>query len=202
MNLTENKEGKYLYKYVPFNQYSLQLLINKEFWLGSPDLLNDPFEGDFIIGNYQEYFNQECINILLDWIVNCKHSEIVFDLSYFGIMKDVNVFLNALYAYLNYNYISNNFGTTSFSMNCDSLLMWSHYADSHKGFVIVFDRNAIDSSITDEMTSIKDVDYDGLPKVKLVIDNNKISITEDEFLLVKKLPIWEKEKEVRIITKR
>jgi hypothetical protein len=34
-------------------------------------------------------------------------------------------------------------GIISLSARCDSLLMWSHYADSHRGFCLGFDREAI-----------------------------------------------------------
>ncbi|MFH0926009.1 MAG: DUF2971 domain-containing protein [bacterium] len=36
-----------LYKYVPYNQYSLAILINKEIWFPKANSLNDPFEFQF-----------------------------------------------------------------------------------------------------------------------------------------------------------
>jgi hypothetical protein len=36
-----------------------------------------------------------------------------------------------------------NFGIASFSERCDSLLMWAHYADSHKGICLVYDVKAL-----------------------------------------------------------
>lgn len=199
MNLTDNKEGKYLYKYVPFNQYSLQLLINSKFWLGAPDLLNDPFEGDFVIDNYKEFINELCVNILHNWNKRRKWSTRDNELIANEMINNESYFLSVLYDYLNFHYINNSYGTTSFSTECESLKMWSHYADSHKGFVIVFDYNILKTSIFD--ATISKVTYGELPKVKISITNNNITITDDAGLLFRKPPEWESEKEVRIVRK-
>ena len=38
-------------------------------------------------------------------------------------------------------YLINNIGIFSLSKVPDNILMWSHYADSHKGIVLEFDSN-------------------------------------------------------------
>lgn len=198
MDITTNEEGRFLYKYLPFNQNSLQLLIDQNLWLGAPDLLNDPFEGDFIIENQNKYHTKEFIKILLKIDKRSRYDEIIYDSNIERLMLCEEKFYDRLYDYLN-AYIKKSFGTTSFSKDCRSLRMWSHYADSHKGFVIVFDRNKLESATLKDGAKLIDVDYSGLPTVKLRYDENSIKLEETRSLLISKLPEWEAEKEVRII---
>jgi len=199
MDLTNNKDGRFLYKYLPFNQYSIQLIIHQEFWLGPPDLLNDPFEGDFIIKNLKELHNEEFVKILLKLTKSEKYSN-PFDYDFRKTMEQYNVFENRLYEYLN-NSVKKTFGTTSFSMNCNSLKMWSHYADSHKGFIIVFDRDILKATIQNKDAILIEVTYNGLPNVELTYTSNSIDFKNDASLLKSKLPEWSTEDEFRLIKK-
>lgn len=195
MKLTNNPEGKYLYKFVPFNQYSLQILINNQLWLSPPDLLNDPFEGDFIVENFESIRNKKVVKIITG--LNDNYGKFIN--SFLSNVKSNRFkFEEHLYEYLN-SKIKNKFGTSSFSKTCKSLKMWSHYADSHKGFVIIFDRNILEEGITNSVTKMVDVEYGELPAVQLLHDNNDVDILNDEFLLVKKLKEWKNEQEVRVI---
>lgn len=200
VDFIHNREGKYLFKYLPFNQNALKLLINQEFWLGPPDLLNDPFEGDFIIENYKELQNEEFKKILIALLKNIGYEEIFDLVKSDDLFNTKGEFLKMLYWYLN-GYIKNRFGTTSFSKKCNSLRMWSHYADSHKGFVIIFDRELLEATVLDGITKMIDVEYNGLPDIKLAYRTNNITIENDKYILTKKLKEWKYEKEVRIIRK-
>lgn len=193
MDLTKNSDGKYLYKFLPFNQYSLQILINNKFWIGPPDLLNDPFEGDFIIKNLEQLHNESCIRTLLQ-LTKGKD----FEDDYNNMMNDSNAFSTKLYEYIN-KLISSNYGSTSFSKNCDNLQMWSHYADSHKGFIIIFDREILECTIVDGITKIIDVEYTGLPEIFIEHQSNNLIIKHYGKILTKKLSDWSMEDEVRVI---
>lgn len=195
MDLIENSAGKYLYKYLPFSQYSLQILINNKFWIGPPDLLNDPFEGDFIIKNYKRLHNESCVRALL---ILTKSNDL--DEDFKVMINDKNSFLKKLYEYIN-NEIKNNYGSTSFSKNCENLKMWSHYADSHKGFIIIFDREMLESIIVDGATKIIDIEYTGLPEIFVEHQSNNFIIRDYGKMLTKKLSDWNNEDEVRIIMK-
>lgn len=195
MDLTNNADGKYLCKYLPFNQYSLQILINNKFWIGPPDLLNDPFEGDFIIKNLEQLHNESCIRTLLQ-LTKSKD----FEDDYNKMMNDSNAFTTKLYEHIN-KQITSNYGSTSFSKNCDNLRMWSHYADSHKGFIIVFDREILECTIADGITKIIDVEYTGLPEIFIEHKSNNFFIRDYGKMLTKKLSDWSMEDEVRIIRK-
>ena len=201
MNLTENEEKLFLYKYLPFNQYSLQLIINHEFWLSSPNFLNDPFEGDFIINNYKELHNEKTIELLLN---KYDKKEPLDKISYYRnypkMLNDEAFFLNQLREYTS-NSLKMEFGTTSFSNNCNSLKMWSHYADSHKGFILIFDRNKIAVENQPHHVQLIEVKYNSLARINLTINEDKIIISKDEDILRYKLPEWSDEEEIRIIRK-
>jgi hypothetical protein len=107
-------------------------------------------------------------------------------------------FKKKLYEYVN-NTFKNNYGSTSFSKNCDNLKMWSHYADSHKGFIIIFDRELLKSTIEDGATKIIEVEYIGLPEIFVEHQSNTFIVRDYGKMLTKKLRDWKNEDEVRII---
>jgi hypothetical protein len=199
MNITNNKEGNFLYKYVPYNQYSLQMLINQELWLGPPDMLNDPFEGDFTISNFEDLFSKNAIKIVLNHCIKGISSNDIKLLRFQELQKDRKLFSDYLYEYLN-SEIKKGYGATSFSTRCHSMRMWSYYADSHKGFIAVFDRKKLVEEIKYKKDfRLIDIAYNKLPEVELGIDNDKIYIINKQPLMTSKLPVWRPEKEVRLI---
>jgi hypothetical protein len=199
MNLTENIEGKYLYKYLPFNLYSIQNLLHHEFWLSQPDLLNDPFEGDFIIGNFDEIYTEEFLKVLFNLSESTEYSRYA-NKKLKEILDNRNIFSIRLFDFLS-NYITKNYGTTSFSKNCTLLKMWSHYSDSHKGFIIIYDKKKIEESISNKNLKLIDVTYNGLPELKLDFNSKKIFFKDDRLLLTGKFNEWSSEEEVRLIKK-
>ncbi|WP_410877864.1 DUF2971 domain-containing protein [Myroides sp. DW712] len=77
----------------------------------------------------------------------------------------------------------------SLSKTSDNQLMWSHYANGHKGV-------AIGVKVTDKAPSvlIKDINYSGLATLKEQ-DYTSQSVID---ILSRKLEIWDYEKEVRV----
>ncbi len=71
----------------------------------------------------------------------------------------------------------NNTRIICFSELYDSMLMWSHYADQHKGFALIYDKESIESAnaytINDELIVKKPL----LLPVKYV--KNQVNLTED-----------------------
>lgn len=87
-------------------------------------------------------------------------------------------------------------GMLCLSENPDSLLMWAHYADSHRGYVIQFDteHKFFDQRITsgDLLRSLKKVNYKNDRPSTLIYD-----MTDVDYLLTKGLE-WEYEAEWRM----
>lgn len=98
------------YRYQPINKLSLMNLSKKMNWVADPFLFNDPFE-----------FTSKSIHFFDEYgqltKLNEKHQE----------MRQI--LLDQI----------NSYGVISYSRNEKNHLMWSHYADHHKGMCLVFD---------------------------------------------------------------
>lgn len=170
-----------LYKYSNFkSKYWEDLIFKGQIYLAKASSLNDPF----------------------DCLIHCDIEELYryykkSMISRFPILNDSN-FQN--YAYELKQYIidgmQEDVRTTCFSEVWDSILMWSHYSDCHKGFCIEYDTGRLND----------------LKKGKLfaaLYQKNQIDITKDILNLspnaglismVGKAEEWKYEKEWRIIT--
>lgn len=199
-----------LFKYMPYNQYLFNLLVNGEFWLNSPDKLNDPFEGDFRINDINKYHNDIFIKKLLgfNWknIIDDFRCEDELDKA----LNDVSYFSNILYEYIN-GLVRTKFGVSCFSENSSSVKMWSHYADSHKGVCLVFDEKKLKESVLRERHGVlfEKVDYcKTLPFIDIINHDadedgdNYIGIPNEKSFLFNKLDSWGEEKEVRLLVEK
>ena len=120
-----------IYKYRNFNPDSLDNLINNTVWLGDPNKMNDPydcchrFDTSFICKQIDEKTvfkkvdekNIPQLRSLLKEYMSRRNAEIISRLS--AKVKSL-------------------FKFCSFSERINSILMWAHYADSHKGFCIEY----------------------------------------------------------------
>lgn len=94
------------------------------------------------------------------------------------------------------NQIVSSYGICSFSENDQSLLMWSHYADKHKGVCLVFD---VKSDLSFFSTPFK-VEYQSkYPKINYVRDKINEKPLSSQSVFATKSKDWEYEDEIRII---
>ena len=98
------------YRYQPINKLSLLNLSKKMNWIADPFEFNDPFE--FHLKDI--YFNDDEGNF-------------------------IQLDSNQLEVRENMLYQINGYGVVCYSTNEHNTLMWSHYADNHKGMCLVFD---------------------------------------------------------------
>lgn len=133
-----------LYKYRPFDSFSLRLLCESESWYARPSAFNDPLEslpdlvddvdlkdlialhdyfhdgsGDFVRRNYRYGYGED--GELFEVDPSDWRKRIVSDISSCT------------------EKIIDSRGVLTLSGRWDSQLMWSHYADSHRGFCIEYD---------------------------------------------------------------
>ncbi|MGZ3236720.1 MAG: DUF2971 domain-containing protein [Burkholderiaceae bacterium] len=104
----------FLYKYRAVTKNSLESLIKCVVYFSKSVSFNDPFDGQLLPSD----FLQELYEI--------------------GFMGDATDILNTE------GFVSqrlSGYGIFSLSRKCDDILMWSHYADSHKGFCLGFSEN-------------------------------------------------------------
>lgn len=104
---------------------------------------------------------------------------------------------------------STTFGILSLTQNPDNLLMWSHYSDSHRGFLIEFKEGAnfFDQQISDVDTirKLKKVRYvTERPQIESLFDPQKVDQDDymeelmSQFFYIKS-ERWEYEMEMRMI---
>lgn len=110
----EMQDKSYLYKYQQVNKYSLNALINRQLFFAKPCQFNDPFDAQLLP---EDYINE---------------------LGYLG-YSDTDLYINNANSYV-CNEL-NTCGIVSLSKTCNDILMWSHYADAHKGFCLGFEND-------------------------------------------------------------
>lgn len=154
------------YRYRPGSAISLKELMYDEMYFSSTEECNDPYEGksfaylelnqeqwenlirnairnDAFLSNFTlliekltRYFTEK-ERILVDKILNSSFDEL-FEITDTDITKDL---LKHLYEivkdYINL-YVLDEQYFVSFSKTDDNILMWSHYANNHQGYCLVF----------------------------------------------------------------
>lgn len=155
-----------LYSFRPFNEYSLSDLANKEITLVHPSEFNDPF--DTLILHWTKRFEKHCTEKQ-----HIKPYKSSFD--YYRVRSFVKDALN-IKAYQN-------------------ILMWSHYANGHKGYCVKYRFDEDFDSKSDLNMRFQPVVYAKRGE-KIDIDNKKIDI---DLGYCTKQYLWEYENEVRLI---
>jgi hypothetical protein len=189
---------QYLYRYQPFNDKSIRVFTHGELFFYSPSKLNDPFDSkiEFDCDN----LSKEDVRQFIE--KTAKHG---------NLRQDINELLkNILGSEDNWKHNLkkqalgilqpeiNELGLLSFSAINDDILMWSHYADGHKGFCLQFDKTGLES-----WKYSQSVDYDD--KYLTFREFNNAFPEDNEkmvhILLLRKSKHWKYEYEWRIIAK-
>ncbi len=188
-----------LYKYRDWsNSFHRRLLYNQELYFASVNQFNDPFDGTIPF----RYDNRELTddNIFLkyysitkreypEWTDEQIHQH-CFEYQSRGYFKDekyVEDFHNDTLKEIN-----EKFGIVCLCKRRDNFLLWSHYANSHSGFCIGFDKTLL---FEDAQSQFAHIQYqEDLPTFKL------FETVTDYFtkLIGIKSKIWEYEEEYRL----
>jgi hypothetical protein len=152
-----------LYKYRSFNNYALQILTNLEVYFSSPEELNDPLDCDFKSIPLAEAVKKRLTEDEL--LIFNEVSTKLYNKK--GTGKLVPIF-RAI------ENVSKQAGIFSLCQTNNDPLMWSHYADGHKGFCIGFSRSYIENLISNSWKEFSivgggEVDYSHSPKYLDVI---------------------------------
>lgn len=153
-----------LFRYQPINKLTLTNLSKKKNWVANPLEFNDPFE--FRIRDIYD-INSEGNLVYLD-----KES-----------VKLRKLFLKEL----------ENYGVVCYSTNDVNQLLWSHYADYHRGMCLVFE---IDNENENFLRPVKYSET--LPKIEFKNENELISKNLLEITTTKSVH-WKYENEFRQI---
>jgi hypothetical protein len=182
----------YLYKYRALDKYSLASLTNNTIWLAKPESFNDPF--DCAITLDRRRYKESILHALVVAMERAKpaglrreHLQDVWPVDKEAFERFREGIYEAMQA----------MGICSFSASANQMLLWSHYADNHKGFVIEYDcsegtelRELVRKVIyQDEMPSVAATDFSALNRERAF-----------DALWLTKAKCWGYEDEWRVMT--
>ncbi len=198
MGSTAIQEGvSRLFKYRSIDSLGLrQLIVEKKIWLSSPTNMNDPFD---CWPSFRPMSSLTRKQFLDDW---ARNTSLPFPPS---ALPEVRRRLEATQPENCLEVITREtvatMGIYSMSATRENLLLWSHYADQHRGFCIEFDsegpsRHVISDAVGVEYQSDRPVlgrfDVDRLTRLP-----GDVSVA-DKVLLTKSAD-WQYEREFRVI---
>jgi hypothetical protein len=188
-----------IYKYRNWaNEYNQKILTNREIYFSAADDFNDPFDSKFpirydLIGD--DELKQRLANTYLRGKANASPAEVEEQvLMAFNNLRNAD-YLNDLQER---KYAVNNevIGVFSLTTQPTNILMWSHYSNSHKGFVVGFDT---DSLFTDIQCTILPINYQNeYPSIPPGLGTEEGPL-EIYGVYGTKSGLWEYEDEVRMI---
>jgi len=126
----------HLYKYCPYNENSLNILIKRKIWFTNPKYFNDPFDCKYKFKTEVDQVEFENYARKHDPARLKKLKELTNNNEEEAEMRDD--IINRLTFYVNEGL--KNSGVFCLSEHNNNILMWAHYTDAHKGFCIEFER--------------------------------------------------------------
>ena len=112
----ENKDSIVVYSFRRFNEHTLSDLIERKITVCRPSKMNDPFDSPITLWGIEKYLNKIC--------------------SHEGKDKYIPYFSKALNYFRIRSFIANRKTYEADDSILKNILMWSFYANEHKGFCI------------------------------------------------------------------
>jgi len=181
-----SRDSMMIYKYMPCDDERLNALKINQLWMSPPQRFNDPFDCDHLIGT--DMSHDERLRVIAE-VGSCNTDKLSArpDITKIIIQKDgADYFKKKLLQ----------IGICCFSSGWNSVAMWSHYADSHRGICLGYDARDL----------IGKTGYSFAP-VEYQVDPPQIHISDVAFdfetaihrYIFKKKTEWEREKEWRLV---
>lgn len=191
-----------LYKYRFWDdEYHKKVLIEGELFFSSPSLFNDPYDCGLPFRPHPDSFDPIIIKEKLEEVTARHFPELTHDVDAFNEQCAKQLFLiqQNPQSWFEENWrlgpdpLHQHFGILSLTPHPNNYLMWSHYANSHKGFCVGFDTRKLVESIAGHFQKVQYSDE--IPMISLEED-----FTNDIFpkLLYTKSAIWQYEDEYRL----
>ena len=180
-----------LYRFCSLSAYTLGSLMNRTLWLAKPDTFNDPF--DCAITLDRTRFKESIFHAVAVALERSKESGMSRQ-SLEGVFQGDKEAFEKLRS--NLLSLTREMGICCFSARSTHVLMWSHYADHHKGFCVEYDSGPG----TDLRELAHQVRYSNtLPSLSL--ENFAPSRREDalDTMWLTKAAYWKYEKEWRVM---
>lgn len=158
----------HLYKYCVYNLNSLFILINRKIWFSNPESFNDPFDCKYKFKDevdpieFEKYLKKHHPERMrqLNSIIGKDEEETEYNEIYKILLQEVSIKLKEV-------------GVFCLSEYNDNILMWSHYADDHKGFCIEFERCKDKDNDLGDYDKTSPVDYIRHDYEKVTVLNDK-----------------------------
>jgi hypothetical protein len=177
-----------LYKYYPCNDNTFKSLEAKSLWCHSPSGMNDPFE---CLAQVKRSFSNEQIAECQNYIRQRGLKQYDFLLS-----QDASHF-NAVFNSLRQNTI-NQWAFCALARKPDDILMWSYYANGHKGVVVGFEFKNVKDRRTFQRVRYRDELPDFDPKTLIDFLDGKPRLADFIRDISIKSNCWRREQEWRI----
>jgi len=189
----------FLYKYESINKYSVENLRNSQIFFKAPYQFNDPFDCSLNVSSFR--YSDEDLVELYNYLVSIGKlgsAKPIIDVQHFPealkcqlpeVFDDcVKVIEERQRLHL---------GCTCFTKLNNHILMWAHYADSHRGMCLEFDTRlppidrAVQVSYSDEFPQIN--------PIKIITRANTDILNRESLKpLLTKFTCWEYEAEWRL----
>lgn len=194
-----------IYKFFPNTEFVLSTLINGHLWFSKVEDFNDPFEWDFTYKINIERDRSYIIKYIEETNVGRSTSEKEIILKKY--IKCPELLERELNKSLEYR---KNKGVCCFTKNEKKLdvLMWTHYANSHKGIVLGFLKDEIKIMHKNDCKTnpnnnvifspdLRNVIYDNITSSISPFDENRLKVRDYEYI---KSEDWKSENEIRIVS--
>lgn len=121
-----------LYKYRPINEFTFKIFETHSLFFASPNSFNDPFDCAFNVVNTDLELMQ--LKEVIEEVQKKAPEYSVKDLP-----KEMPIEIRKELIGYTLNSFRSEFAILCFSLRSDNILMWSHYAQDHKGICLEFD---------------------------------------------------------------
>ena len=167
-----------LYKYRFFNEYTCNSLLESYIWLSSPDTFNDPFDCH-LKDDYLLFDDSQLSAAALEELTGHGNGKDYYD--------------NVIYPW----YLTNGIGC--FCESHEEILLWSHYANCHRGICLEYDFSCNKNL---EKLLQKVIYTDEYPQInfsQFIGTGLESSISYIRKAFYTKYKVWEYEKEWRLV---
>jgi len=185
----------FIYRYRPINSFSIRELAEGSCYFASPSQFNDPFDCQNLV-RFDALTHKETQDLLSRYLSQWKMSQADRDawLEYLTKGNPSKRRLTRLADFEEHlKMLIDGYGVLCLSEKSDDILMWSHYADSHKGMCLVFEEEAISKRFICHSVKYKN----NYPRFKDCLTNQgRINLGP---IFLTKSKHWAYEKEVRLL---
>lgn len=187
-----------LFKYESINEYSLRNLKNASLFFNAPSSFNDPFDCSILLDSLT-YNDNDVVKLFNHYVksgkpVGSSTVDSIDQVPKDFIIKSKSGLIKAIEGQQERHL--NSIGCTCFSEINNHLLMWSHYANGHRGICLEFDTSC---DLFDRVFKVTySHDYPKLNPIELILNNRNLEF--DNYALqplLTKYKCWEYEKEWR-----